>query len=364
VYDINVSKTFWFHCDPKDKSMAMVTLKDIAKATGKSITTVSRALNDYDDVSAATKVLVRRVAADLGYVPNIVAQRLQKQHTDTIGLILPTFGPRFSDPFFSELLAGVGNRAADLGYDLLVATRAPGEEETKAYCSMVQGGQVDGFVLVRTRRKDARIECLKNANYPFVAFGRAEAGYDFPYVDEDGVYAMQLVVKHLVALGHRRIACIAPPPELMFAAYRKQGFLEEMKKANIEMDAALFRVGDLTQRDGYEQASALMDLPDPPTAIVSCNDLMAFGAMSAAQDRGLVVGKDISITGFDDIPMAEHSHPSLTTVHQPIYQIGSMVCEMLIQLIRGEELKEKHILLKPALIARQSSGVLTNENRR
>ena len=344
--------------------MTVVTLKDIAKATGKSITTVSRALNDYNDVSEATKILVQKVAADLGYVPNIFAQRLQKQHTDTIGLIIPTFGPRFSDPFFSELLAGVGNRAADLGYDMLVATRSPGEAEVQTYCSMVQGRQVDGFVLVRTRCKDARIECLKKAKYPFVAFGRAEVGNSFPYVDEDGVFAMRLVIQHLVSLGHRRIACIAPPPELMFATYRKQGFLEGMVEAGIEMDDALFRVGDLTQRDGYEQASALMDLPDPPTAIVSCNDLMAFGAMSAAQDRGFVVGKDISITGFDNIPMAEHSFPSLTTLHQPIYQIGGMVCEMLIQLIRGEEIDKKHILLKPELIVRQSSGMLTAYNRR
>ena len=340
--------------------MTTVTLKDIARATGKSITTVSRALNDYDDVSEATKELVHQVAADLGYVPNIVAQRLQKQLTDTIGLIIPTFGPRFSDPFFSEMLAGVGNRAADLGYDLLVATRSPGEEEVKTYCSMVQGRQVDGFVLVRTRRKDARIECLKKANYPFVAFGRAEVDNDFPYVDEDGAYAMQLAVKHLVSLGHHRIACIAPPPELTFAVYRTQGFFDGMAQAGVEVDETLLRVGNLTQRDGYEQACALLDLLEPPSAIACCNDLMAFGAMSAAQDRGLVVGKDISITGFDNIPMAEHSFPSLTTLHQPIYQIGGMVCEMLIQLIRGEEIERKQILLKPELIVRQSSGVLTD----
>ena len=342
----------------------MVTLKDIAKATGKSITTVSRALNDYDDVSEATKQHVQQVAADLGYVPNIFAQRLQKQHTDTIGLIIPTFGPRFSDPFFSELLAGVGNRAADLGYDLLVATRSPGEVEVQTYCSMVQRRQVDGFVLVRTRSKDARIECLKKANYPFVAFGRAEKGNSFPYVDEDGEYAMRLLIQHLVSLGHRRIACIAPPPELMFATYRKQGYLEGLADAGIEVDEDLIRIGDLTQRDGYEQAVALMELQDPPTAIASCNDLMAFGAMSAAQDRGLDVGKDISITGFDNIPMAEHSFPSLTTLHQPIYQIGGMVCEMLIKLIRGETIEKEHILLKPELIVRQSSGVLTDYNRR
>jgi DNA-binding LacI/PurR family transcriptional regulator len=145
----------------------------------------------------------------------------------------------------------------------------------------------------------------------------------------------------------------------MFAHYRLQGFHEGFAEAGIRANDALICVGDLTQRGGHEQASKLLDLPSPPTAIAACNDLMAFGAMSAAQDRGLVVGKDISITGFDNIPMAEHSYPPLTTLHQPLYQIGGMVCEMLIHLIRGEMLEEKQILLKPELIVRQSSGLLT-----
>ena len=335
-----------------------VTLKDIAKETGKSITTVSRALNDYDEVSSATKELVRRVASELGYTPNIFAQRLQKQNTDTIGLIIPTFGPRFSDPFFSELLAGIGNRAAQFGYDLLVSTRSPGEEERAAYRVAINGRRVDGFILVRTRRQDARVSCLQETSFPFVAFGRSEEQLDFPFVDEDGTYGMKLVVEHLASLGHQRIACIAPSSELMFAHYRLQGFKEGLAEASLQADDSLILTGDLTQRSGYEQASKLLDLPSPPTAIAACNDLMAFGAMSAAQDRGLVVGKDVAITGFDDIPMSEYAHPSLTTLHQPLYKIGGMVCEMLIQLIRGEPLEEKYILLKPELIVRQSSGLL------
>jgi LacI family transcriptional regulator len=334
----------------------VVTLKDIARETGKSVTTVSRALNDYGDVSAETKALVLRVAKELGYTPNKWAQRLQKQQTETIGLILPTFGPRFSDPFFSELLAGIGNRAAQFRYDLLVSTRAPGEEEIDTYQAAIQERRVDGFILVRTRREDARITCLQDANFPFVAFGRSDAAMEFPYVDEDSTYGMKLVAEHLTAQGHRRIACISPTQDLMFAHSRLQGFRDGLEAAGLQVDDALILAGDLTQRGGYNQASTLLDLPFPPTAIAACNDLMAFGAMSAAQDRGLVVGKDISITGFDNIPMAEYSHPPLTTIDQPIYKIGGMVCEMLIQLIQGKPLDEKHIVLKPELIIRQSSG--------
>ena len=338
-----------------------VTIKDIAKRVGLSVTTVSRALNDFDDVSVETKELIRRTAAEMGYVPNFLAQRFQKRKTDTIGLILPTFGPRFSDPFFSELLAGVGNIAANQGYDLLVSTRAPGDEELIAYRQMVQGHRVDGLVVVRTRRQDERIEYLRSVGFPFVAFGRTEGELDFPYVDEDGTSGMRSVADHLVDLGHRRIACIASPAELMFSQYRLDGLRSRLQERNVTLDQLSIRVGDLTQRSGYEQAMQLLDLPSPPTAIVAFNDLMAFGAMSAAQNRGLIVGSDISITGFDNTPMADHSHPPLTTVDQPIYQIGNMVCEMLVKCVKDETLEEKQVLLQPELNIRASSGKFINQ---
>ena len=333
-----------------------VTLKDIAREVGRSVTTVSRALDDYDDVSPETRALVRRVAAEMGYTPSSLAQRLQKQQAETIGLILPTFGPRFSDPFFSEFITGVGNQAADLGYDLLVSTRPPGESELQAYRQNVQGRRVDGFIVVRTRREDARIQYLRESGFPFVAFGRTEGENDFPYVDEDSQHGMQLLAEHLLELGHRRIGLIAAPTDLMFTQYRVQGLSQGLERAGIYLDDRLVRVGDLTQRGGYTQASLLLDLAVPPTAIVACNDLMALGAMSAAQERGLEVGRDIAITGFDDIPMAEYSHPPLTTLHQPVYQIGEKVCLMLIQRLAGETLEEEHIILRPRLVLRQSSG--------
>ncbi|MBI9050676.1 MAG: LacI family DNA-binding transcriptional regulator [Anaerolineaceae bacterium] len=333
-----------------------VTIKDIAKKVGLSVTTVSRALNDYDDVNIETKALIRQTAKDMGYIPNSLAQRFQKKKTDTIGLILPTFGPRFSDPFFSELLAGIGNKAATHGYDLLVSTRPPGEDELLAYRQMVQGHRVDGLVVVRTRQQDERIDYLCNVDFPFVSFGRTEDDLDFPYVDEDGAHGMRLVAEHLFRLGHRKIACIASPPELMFSQYRMDGLCSRLAELGSPLPDSLIRRGDMSQRSGYEQANTLLDLTDRPTAIVVCNDLMAFGAMSAIQDRGLTVGKEISIIGFDNTPMSAHTHPPLTTVHQPIYQIGNMVCEMLIQCVQGQQPEERQVLMKPELILRQSSG--------
>jgi LacI family transcriptional regulator len=338
-----------------------VTLKDIAKHVGKSVTTVSRALNDYDDVSPKTKEEVQRVASEMGYTPSSMAQRLRKQRSDTIGIILPTFGPRFSDPFFSEFLAGVGNTATEMGYDLMVSTRSPNEQEMEAYRLNVQGRRVDGFIIVRTRCEDPRIQYLHQVGFPFVAFGRTCANLDFPFVDEDSEYGMQLIADHLVDLGHSRIACISAPTNLTFTDQRLKGITKGLARHNISLDEELIRESDLTQGGGFEQAGILLDLPNPPTAIIACNDLMALGAMSAAQERGFIIGEDIAITGFDDIPMVEHSHPPLTTLHQPIYKIGDTVCEMLIHIIQGIPLEQDQIILKPSLVIRQSCGAYAKQ---
>jgi LacI family transcriptional regulator len=332
------------------------TLRDVAKKVGKSVTTVSRALHDYDDVSPETKARVRKVAAEIGYRPNTLAQRLQKQTSDTIGLIIPTFGPRFSDPFFSEFLAGIGNTANRLGYDLLVSTHPPGDEELEAYQHMVASRKVDGFICVRTRRVDPRIEFLCEIDFPFVAFGRVDGENDFPYIDEDGTHGMKMVARHLVKLGYERIACIMPTLDFMFAQKRLEGLRVGLAESSIPLEDEYIRVGDLTQRSGYQNTVELLDLPNPPDAIAAGNDLMAFGAISAALERGIEVGEDIGITGFDDIPLAEHFHPALTTVHQPIYQIGEMVSEMLIKRIKNQPLDQRQFLLKPKLVVRQSCG--------
>jgi len=332
-----------------------VTLKDIARETGYSVTTVSRALNDYDDVSPATKALIRRAAERLGYHPNVTAQRLQRRRTDTLGFVIPTFGPRFSDPFFSEFLAGIGNEASAHGYDLLVSTRAPGPEEMEAYRRLVRGKQVDGLIIVRTRRYDKRIAYLLDVGFPFVAFGRTDLGLEHPFVDEDGRAGLAMVVQHLIDLGHRRIAYITADPDLMFAHLRMQGYRETLARNGVPLDETLIVEGDLTQRSGRQATYRLLDLPQPPTAIIAANDLMALGAMAAIQERGLRVGTDIAVAGFDDIPLAEHSHPPLTTVRQPIYQIGKMVCQMLIRLLRGEALEQTQVILQPTLVVRAST---------
>lgn len=333
-----------------------VTLKDIAERVGYSITTVSRALAGYDDVAESTRQLILQTAEEMGYRPDATARRLRKRRTDTIGFIIPTHGPRFSDPFFSELLAGIGNEAAEQELDLLVSTRAPGAEEIAAYERMVTERRVDGLLVVRTRRQDPRIRYLLERGFPFVAFGRADLEADFPYLDVDGRQGMAELTQHLVSLGHRRIGYISAPLDLMFAHHRLQGFRQALREAGIPLDERLVAVGELTESSGYEAGRALLEQSPPPTAIIACNDLMALGAMSAVQGLGLEVGRDVAVVGFDDIPLAEHAQPPLTTVRQPIYEIGRRICRMLIQLLREGALEERQVILQPQLVVRESCG--------
>jgi LacI family transcriptional regulator len=337
--------------------VASVTLKDLAEELGLSITTVSRALGGYNDVAESTRLRVARAAEEVGYVPSATARRLQKGRTDTIGFVIPTHGPRFSDPFFSELLAGIGNAAARHNFDLLVSTRPPDSaEEQAAYLRMAQGRLVDGLLVVRTRVEDWRIDYLSKVGLPFVAFGRSDLDVDFPYVDEDGVRGLELLTQHLVEQGHRHLAFISAPEGLMFCELRWAGLEAALELHGLSLLPEHRIVGDLTQRGGFSAMNRLLDASPSPTAVIACNDLMALGAISAAQRRGLVVGRDLAITGFDDIPLAEHSHPSLTTMRQPIYDIGGQICDMLVCLIQGKELSEHHVLLQPELIVRESSS--------
>lgn len=335
-----------------------ITLQDIADRLGVSVATVSRALAGYSDVADSTRQRVLKAAKEMGYRPNIIARRLQQQRTETLGFIIPTHGPRFSDPFFSELLAGIGNEAAEREYDLLVSTRPP-EEEMRVYERMVREQRVDGMLVVRTRHQDPRIAYLIEQNFPFVAFGRSDVSVDFPYVDVNGEAGMRQLTQHLIDLGHRRIAYVGAPPNLMFASHRLAGYKRALAANSIPFDESLLMVGRLTERSGHEAGRDLLMRTPRPTAIIACNDLMALGLISAAQGLNLTVGEDVAVTGFDDVPLAAHSHPPLTTVRQPIYEIGRRICHMLISILRQEPLEEQHVLLDPELVVRQSSdGVI------
>jgi LacI family transcriptional regulator len=334
-----------------------VTLKTIAKETGYSITTVSRALAGYDDVAAETCRYILETAERLGYRPHEVARQLQAQRSNTVGIIIPTFGTRFADPFFSELLAGIAMRAAEHRFDLLVSIQPPDSGELDAYKRM-ENGRVDGLIVVRTRQDDPRIQHLRSIRppLPFASFGRSGDDDDFPYVDVDGEHGVYMLTQHLIDLGHRRIGYVAPPMALNFTRHRLRGYRRALDANQLPYDEALVTHGELTQQDGARGANILLGLDQPPTAIIGGNDTMAAGVMRAVHERGLRVGEDIAVGGFDDLPEAEYANPPLTTVHQSVYEIGSQVCDMLIRILKKETLTQSQILIRPSLVIRESSG--------
>ncbi len=336
--------------------MAKATLKTIARATGYSITTVSRALGGFDDVNEETRRAILDEAYRQGYEPNLQARALQKRRSQTIGLVLPTGGPSFPDPFFAEFLAGIGSETARSGFDLLVSTPSAEISEIDVYRRLVAGGRVDGVILMRSRVDDVRIRFLLERHFPFAIFGRTDLNESYAYIDVDGRAGQAAMTLHLIELGHRRIAYMTPPSTLMFARFRLQGFYEAMAQKGVPVDERLVVECDLSENAGKHRALQLLKLDNPPTAIMTGNDLMAIGVMNAVREMGMRVGRDIAVGGFDDIPAAEHLNPGLTTVRQPIFHIGQQLTLRLLQIIEGEISGEQSTLLAPELILRGSSN--------
>lgn len=336
----------------------MVGIKELAQKTGFSITTVSRALAEYSDVSAETRAFIRQTAREIGYQPNEVARQLRRQRSNTLGLIIPTYDHSFSEGFFSQLLHGIGDAAGDARYDVLISARSPGDDELEAYKRIVGGNRVDGIILARTRQHDPRIAYLKQVGHPFVVSGRTAPDEipDFPYIDVDSQAGIYAATQHLIAHGHRQIGLILPPPDVAYTDYRRRGYADALSDAGIAYQNEWVFSGDLRRSGGYQGMYHLLDHHPTLTAVVCSNDLMALGAMQAAQVLGRIVGRDIAVVGFDDLFDAEYAHPPLTTVRQPIYEIGRRLVDLLIGIIQGHPPQETQILLPTELIVRESCG--------
>lgn len=333
-----------------------VTIRDVAKRLKLSITTVSRALDGYDDVAEETRERVIQVAQKMGYVPSRAARELRRKRAEAIGFIMPTSQPRFADPFFAEFIAGLGDEATRHCYDLMISAAPPdSDEEQAAYQRWVQSRRVDGIVLARMRLDDWRVRYLAKAKFPFVAYGRTGLSVDIPHVGVNGAGGIRMLMAHLIEHGHRRIAFVSAPSDLTFQADRFAGYRDGLLEAGIALDESLVAEGDLTRVGGYLAGRRLLAQPDRPTAILGVNDLTAIGVMRAASERGLVVGRDLAVAGFDGIEDAAHTDPPLTTLNQPVYIIARRLVEMVLKVASGDVLAEPQILLQPELTIRAST---------
>ncbi|RKX54982.1 MAG: LacI family transcriptional regulator [Thermotoga sp.] len=335
----------------------MATIKDVAKRAGVSIGTVSHVINNTAAVRNETKDRVLKAIKEFDYQPNSVARSLRSRRTGTISLVLPAIERSMDEPsYLSDLLASIVDESKRYNFDILLSASSSEEEEMTPYKRVVKGKMVDGCIITCTKRNDKRIAYLLSENIPFVAFGRSNVGLDFPYVDVDGEAGVYQGMHYLLDLGHTRIGFIGLPSELFCSEHRLKGYRFALKERGLKFDPALVIEGKTTQTGGYRSMKKLLNVDPPPTAVMISSDLMAFGAMKAAQEEGLIIGRDISIVGFDDVQMANNCHPPLTTIRQPIYKIGVLLCQMLVQLIRGEKLSERQIILLPELIVRESCG--------
>lgn len=336
----------------------MVRIRDVAKRLNLSITTVSRALDGYTDVAEQTRQLVVRTAQEMGYTPHRAARQLRRQHAETIGFILPVETMQFGDPFFSEFISGIGAEVAEHNYDLLVsAAVADSNDELAVYQRWIQASKVDGMVLVRTRIDDPRVEYLLEQKMPFACLERSlSSSSEFIGVEVDSYSGFLQLMQHIVELGHRRIAYIGGCPMLKINHDRLAGYQAGLDYAGISFDPGLVMRGDLTLKGGYDAAECLLGMDEPPTAIVCINDLTAIGAMHAASNRGLVIGRDISIAGYDGLSDSIHSQPPLTTVEQPVYSVARQLAKILLAQITGDERAEKRVTLQPNLRIRASTG--------
>jgi LacI family transcriptional regulator len=335
----------------------MTTIRDVAKRLNLSITTVSRALDGYRDVAEGTRQLVIRTAHEMGYTPNRAARQLRRQRADTIGCILPVQGQQFADPFFTEFTAGLGDEAALCNYDLIVSSAPPNTEaEMVLYERWVQGHKVDGVVLNRIRLHDWRVMYLARMKLPFVSMERSHDQVDFVGVEANSYHGIIEMVKYLISRGHSRIAFVGAWPELKIHHDRFTGYQHGLAAHDIIVDPALVVCGDLTSEGGYRAAMGLLALSNPPTAVMCINDLTAIGVMHAAHERGLEVGRDIAVAGFDGIAESAHARPPLTTVNQPVYDMARQLVRMLLALIRGETLSESQVVIKSELLIRESTG--------
>lgn len=341
----------------------MTTMRDIANKAGVSLGTISNYFNNPHMVAEDTREDIRLAIKELDYHPHAAARSLKTNTTRRIGLVpLISLEENYSldpgDYAFLEFLSGVNTRSAELGYDLLLSTATLPAKEMAIYERLVGERQVDGLILMGLREEDERMRLLLELNTPFITFGRNNSSMNYAYVDVDGGAGLAVAVAHLVALGHTRIAYITPPDGLALSSQRWQGFVRAMQEKNIPIFPELIVQGGFTEQHGQSAMLHLLDLPKPPTAVLTSNDLCAFGAIRALESRGLQAGKEVSVIGFDNIGLSAHWQPPLTTISQPFRQIGVQCASLLIQMITGKE-KKPQINIDPLLVERSTTGPLS-----
>lgn len=334
--------------------MREVSLKTLSRQLGLTEGTVSRALNGYDDISPKTRQRVRETAARLGYHPNSSARRLATGNAECIAYIMPWQSAHIADPFLGELLDGISEALSERHWDLTVTVPRSQEDEIATIRRLAQAGRVNGVVISRTLSRDPRIDMLQEMRLPFVAHGRTASPQGFAWLDTDNFAAMREATRHLVQLGHRRIAHIHGPLQYNFATERLMGYRQALQDAGIDTDPALEACSQTDLATGHHAMRQLLATDDAPTAVVCVTDMVAIGAMKAIREKGWLPGREVSVIGYDGIPIGEHMNPALTTMTQPLLSAGHRLVTMLMSVIDGDDPAGNQEVLSAQLVRRET----------
>jgi LacI family transcriptional regulator, repressor for deo operon, udp, cdd, tsx, nupC, and nupG len=306
------------------------TLLDVARLAQVSAATASRALNNPEMVSEETRLSVVQAAERAGYQPNLMARSLRKQQARAIVVLVPVM----ENPFYPEIIRGLEAAARDRDYSLLLGITVYDRGVETSYIDLVRNQRADGIVLL-----DGGMENLLEGGTRFVVPSvqviERLKGVDLPWVGIDDRAAAMVGVQHLLDLGHRRIGHISGWNRCTVTGDRLAGYRAALRTAGIAYDPALVETGEFIFARGEAAAAKLMALPDPPTALFCANDTSALGALRHLHTLGLMVPRDVSIVGFDDIHLSVQSDPPLTTLHQPRFDIGFAAMTLLIDLLAG-----------------------------
>jgi LacI family transcriptional regulator len=336
----------------RPRPIGSTTIKDIAQEAGVSYSTVSRVINNFEYVKPETRDRVMDAVTRLGYVANQQARSLVGGKSQVIGLLIHAF----DSPYIGQIIQGIDEAVTEAEYDLLLYTTHRRKTRETTYVASLTRGLADGLLLVLPRDIDAYIDMLGRQGFPFVLIDHDAEKQNVPGVSATNHQGAYDAVSYLIELGHRRIGFIAGTMLVGSAHARLTGYEAALAGNGIALDPSLIYHGDFFQRSGLEGGNTLLSLPNPPTAIFASNDVMAFGVYEAIRARGLRIPQDVSVVGFDDIPQATQMHPALTTVRQPLQEMGRIATQRLFSWIEHDlEQPLEFLYLPTELILRDSA---------
>lgn len=328
-----------------------VTIRDVANASGVSYATVSRVLSGYEFVKETTRTRVMEAVEHLGYVANLPARSLAGGRSQIIGLLVPNL----DNSYVGTITQGIDQAVARANYDLLLYTSHRHPSKESYYVSAIPNGLTEGMLLVAPMVPTAYLDSLREQNFPYVLIDQADTTENSCVVESTNWQGAYEATRYLIELGHTRIAFIKGASSIRSAADRLSGYKAALADYDIPITNELIADGDYQQKTAYKATMRLLQgTEEPPTAVFASNDISAFGVMDAARECGFHIPDDISIVGFDDVPQASLVYPKLTTVHQPLEQMGQIAVKLLLERIEDSSLPPQRVVLATQLVIRDS----------